>query len=108
MAWMTALYYGAMIVGAAAQASATRQASKSAASAADTQARMVQASNDALVAKEEKAVAKVEAAQATSEAQAKETVTKKKKAIARSRTIYTSPLGIGGEAEVVRKTLLGA
>ena len=33
--------------------------------------------------------------------------TKKRKAIARSRTIFTSPLGISGQASVIKKTLLG-
>jgi len=31
----------------------------------------------------------------------------RKKAVAKSRTVFTSPLGIAGEAEVARKTLLG-
>lgn len=31
----------------------------------------------------------------------------KKQAIARSRSIYTSPLGIGGEADIAKKYLLG-
>jgi len=31
----------------------------------------------------------------------------RKKSIAKSRTVFTSPLGIAGEAEVARKTLLG-
>jgi hypothetical protein len=39
--------------------------------------------------------------------QAAEAARSKKRAIQRSRTIYTSPLGIGGEAEVARKFLLG-
>lgn len=40
-------------------------------------------------------------------AQAQVTAKAKKRAIARSRSIYTSPLGIGGEAQITRKVLLG-
>ena len=32
---------------------------------------------------------------------------RRKQAIARSKTVYTSPLGIGEEANIARKTLLG-
>ena len=49
------------------------------------------------------AIPKPAAAQATAQAGA----TKKKKAMARSRSVRTSPLGIAGEADVARKTLLG-
>lgn len=49
------------------------------------------------------AAPKVEEAAAQATAAAKT----KKRAIARSRTIYTSPLGIGGEAQIIRKTLTG-
>ena len=45
--------------------------------------------------------------QETAQETAEKTATAKRKAIARSRTIYTSPLGIGGEASVIKKTLLG-
>lgn len=87
--------------------SAQHSATKSAKSQADTQQRMVAASQEALVAKD--AADKAELAQgiATAEAQAKGQVTQKKRAIARSETIYTSPLGIGGQADVSRKVLLG-
>lgn len=43
----------------------------------------------------------------TAAAQAAATVRGKKRAIARSRSIFTSPLGIGGEAQITRKVLLG-
>ena len=33
--------------------------------------------------------------------------TAKKRAIARSRSVYSSPLGISGEASTIKKTLLG-
>jgi hypothetical protein len=46
---------------------------------------------------------KVETAAAQAEASART----KKRAIARSRSIYTSPLGIGGEAQITKKFLLG-
>ena len=34
-------------------------------------------------------------------------ITQKKKAMSRSKSIYTSPLGIGEDASIARKTLLG-
>lgn len=46
---------------------------------------------------------KVEDASKVATAQAAE----KKKAISRSRSVYTSPLGVGGEADISRKYLLG-
>lgn len=93
---------------ATASYSAQTSATKSSKSAADTQQRMVAASQEQLVAKD--AADKAELAQgiATAQAQAKGVVTQKKRAIARSDNIYTSPLGIGGTAEVAKKMLLGA
>lgn len=43
----------------------------------------------------------------TAEGTAQVAATQKKKAMARSKSVRTSPLGIAGEAEVARKTLLG-
>jgi len=48
-------------------------------------------------------VPKIEDMAGTAAAKAKS----KRSAIARSRSIFTSPLGIAGEAEVAKKTLLG-
>jgi sugar phosphate permease len=48
-------------------------------------------------------IPKVEDAQA----QAKKRQIQRRADIARSQSVFTSPLGIGGEAEVARKTLLG-
>ncbi len=39
--------------------------------------------------------------------QAKDAIKERRIAASRSRSIYTSPLGIAGEAQTVRKTLLG-
>lgn len=33
--------------------------------------------------------------------------TMKKKRVAQTRSVYTSPLGVGGEADIARKTLTG-
>ena len=90
------------------QAQATNNATKAAKSQADTEMRMALASQDALVAKD--AADKAELAQgiASAESQAKGVVTQKKRAMARSSNIYTSPLGIGGQADVAKKMLLGA
>ena len=38
---------------------------------------------------------------------AAEALKKKKLAMSKSKSIYTSPLGIGGEAEISKKSLLG-
>jgi hypothetical protein len=46
---------------------------------------------------------KIEDAAAKAEASARA----KRAAMGRSQSIYTSPLGIGGEANIARKTLLG-
>lgn len=46
---------------------------------------------------------KQESAQETAE----KTALSKRKAISRSKTVFTSPLGIGGTADIVRKTLTG-
>lgn len=51
------------------------------------------------------AIAKVQAAQKTSSEQAVNTI--KRRTASMSETIYTSPLGLTGQADVSRKTLLG-
>ena len=40
-------------------------------------------------------------------ATAEAAVLTRKKAVAKSRTVFTSPLGLAGEAEIARKTLTG-
>ena len=42
-----------------------------------------------------------------SQAIAQETTLKKKKAMARSKSVFTSPMGLTEEAETAKKTLLG-
>jgi len=44
---------------------------------------------------------------ASAEAQAKDATRARLKAASRSQSIFTSPLGISGEAEIAQKTLLG-
>lgn len=39
--------------------------------------------------------------------QAQQQTTQRRRAIARNRTVFTNPLGIAGEAQTVRKALLG-
>ena len=39
--------------------------------------------------------------------QAQNTINERRRAMARSQTVYTSPLGLGEEADMGRKTLLG-
>ena len=87
--------------------SAQNTATKAAKTASDIQQGSAKAASDMLVAREAKANEELKQAAATSEAQAKGTITAKKRAMARSETIYTSPLGIGGQADVARKMLLG-
>uniref|UniRef100_A0A6M3K6U6 Uncharacterized protein n=1 Tax=viral metagenome TaxID=1070528 RepID=A0A6M3K6U6_9ZZZZ len=94
-------------VGVGASMVSQNQANKQMKRATETQAKQAQASQEALVARETAAKEEVKQAQATATAQAKGVVTEKRRAIARSQTIYTSPLGIGGTADVSRKVLLG-
>lgn len=89
-------------------ASATNKAAKTAKSTAENQMNMQRAAQEELKAKDAAAKADVEKAQVTATSQAQASLTKKKRAVARSESIYTSPLGIGGTADVARKTLLGA
>ncbi len=111
MALATSWIVAAMLVSAAASAtasySAQNSASKAAKTANDIQQGSARAASDMLVAKEKAASDILAEAAATSETQAKGQVTAKKRAIARSETIFTSPLGIGGMADVSRKMLLG-
>jgi hypothetical protein len=53
------------------------------------------------------AIPTIEETTAAAEAKTALAVKEKRRAMARSRTIFTSPLGIAGEAETARKTLLG-
>ena len=107
MGFFTAMAITALAATAGWGVSTQTSAQKSAKGAAEQQNRLVGAAQDALVAKEAKAASDLAAAEATSQAQAKAVVSAKRKAVARSETIYTSPLGIGGTAEVSRKVLLG-
>jgi hypothetical protein len=54
-----------------------------------------------------KAIADAKAAQDLAASQAAERITQKKRSIARSQSVYTSPLGLSTEASTSRKTLLG-
>ena len=88
------------VIGAAAAAgtgmsiSATHQQKKAAKSAA---AGAEKANNEA--------IAQVKAAQNTASTQAVESIRKRTSAM--SQTVYTSPLGLSGQAEIAKKTLLG-
>jgi len=53
------------------------------------------------------AIAEAKALEARAAGQAAATIANKKRAIARSRTTFTSPLGIGTQAQTAAKTLLG-
>ena len=67
-----------------------------------------EASNAATSVPQAPAVAPPVAPQPTQvAATAEAAVLTRKKAVAKSRTVFTSPLGISGEADVARKTLLG-
>jgi hypothetical protein len=91
MGTMTSLILGGLAIGASAYA--IRQASSG--------ARKTAAQQPAVMPMPQPPKVETAAAQATVAAKAK------KRAIARSRSIYTSPLGIGVEAQIARKTLLG-
>ncbi len=53
------------------------------------------------------AVAEAKAVETTATQQATSAVASKKRSRVRSRSVYTSPLGIGGQANVAKKALLG-
>jgi hypothetical protein len=101
---MVAIALGSAVSSYSQQNSAT----KSAKSAADTQMRMNVESQDQLVAKETAAKDELAKSQQTADAQAKATVNQKKMAFAQNQTIYTSPLGISGQADTAKKVLLGS
>jgi uncharacterized membrane protein (DUF106 family) len=53
------------------------------------------------------AIQEVKDAQSSASTNAQESLMNRKRAMSRSQTIYTSPLGISGQATTARKTLLG-
>ena len=86
---------GAAVAGSALSAS-SKSAKASANAAADADARAKAAANE------------LKQSQAAAARQAQEALNARRRAqIAGSQSIYTSPLGIGGQADVARKTLLG-
>jgi len=86
---------GVAVAGSALSAS-SKSAKASANAAADADARAKAAANE------------LKQSQAAAARQAQEALNAMRRAqIAGSQSIYTSPLGIGGQADVARKTLLG-
>lgn len=65
------------------------------------------AQNDA-EARQKKALEDAQRAQQTAADQAQAQIDQKRRAIAGSQTIFTNPLGISDQANVIRKTTLGA
>jgi hypothetical protein len=76
-------------------------------SANDTPVERARSQEDATKRANENAIAEAKAAEQKAGAIATESVTSKKRAIARSRTVYTSPLGLSTEAQTASKMLLG-
>lgn len=64
------------------------------------------ATNDAN-ARNDKAIKEAQEAQATAASQAQAQIDARRKRISDNNTIFTNPMGIGGQADVARKTLLG-
>jgi hypothetical protein len=62
---------------------------------------------DEINAANAKAISDAKAAKDLAASQAAASITNKKRAIARSRSVYTSPLGSADQASTARKTLLG-
>jgi len=91
------LLYGAVALASVGSSTYTSSANRTAAKkATDHQANLnVQALAEAKAVKE------------TSTAQAKESVLSRQRAISRNKTTFTSPLGLNGEANTIKKTLLG-
>lgn len=91
---------GAAIGGAAGSVAGTT------ADVIDSNKAMKSAANDAN-ARQSAAIAALKAEQSNASTQAQEAVAARRARMASSKTVYTSPLGISGTADVARKTLLG-
>jgi hypothetical protein len=91
---------GAAIVGTAAYVGYT-------ASQTSKQNKAYKAAAEEANQRNQAAISQVSQSQAAASSQAQASIMKKKAAMARSRTIYTNPLGIADEANVAKKTLLG-
>lgn len=59
-------------------------------------------------AKDADALKAAQTAQETAESQAKEQIKERKRRMANSQTIFTSPLGLADQAKTARKTILGS
>jgi hypothetical protein len=62
---------------------------------------------DAITNANAKAISDAQTSVDNAAGQAQASVTDKKRAISRSRSVYTSPLGLASQAQTSRKTLLG-
>jgi len=101
----TLLTIGAGILGGSAVYGANRQyvASKSQASAAKDAAK---AQKQAAQADADRAAALAQAPEIAA-AKAKEGIKRRRTAASRSQSVRTDPLGVGGQADIARKSLLG-
>lgn len=95
----TALFLGTMLLGGGAAYSISRYQRKQAKRSFQAGVQTGQGATPAPMPKAPKVSEAIEQAQIAT--------TVRRRAMRRSKTVFTSPLGIGGEAEVIRKTLLG-
>ena len=88
------------IAGTAASVGTSMYSSNKATKASNNAARDASAANA-------KAIADAKAAKDTAASQAAGALTQRKRSIARSQSVFTSPLGVTDQASTIRKTLLG-
>lgn len=101
---MMAIIYG---VGVAAGIGSSQYSSSRASTSAKKQAGALKADKAAADKANADAIAKAEADKASAKSQAVQQVRARQRAAGRSKSIFTSPLGLGGTAQTIRKTLLG-
>ena len=96
-----------LAVGAAAIGSSSYQGAKSRTASKKT-ADAAESANSAAIKRQDDAAAKLESDQASAAAQASSNMAqRKRRVIAGSKSVYSSPLGLSGSANLARKKLLG-
>lgn len=99
-AWMGVAAGAAIVGGAGAMVGSQMSANNKAVKSSNAAAAEAQQRNQA-------AIAEVKSAQSNASTQAQASITAKRKAMARSQTVFTNPLGIADQASTAKKTLLG-
>lgn len=98
--WGLIIKGAAVLVGAGAAGSSVQQSTQS--------RKAAKSSAEGAVQRQQKAATALKEAEEGASAQAQARITERKRRVTSgSKSIYTSPLGIAGEANLARKTLLG-